>query len=149
MQADADRYAGGYSDAYVSDAWERAVDGWVHGGYTLVSGDTRTAVRYTVDPLGEMRVMARRPGQQTAASRYSAVTGRPLLVPQGSPLLYQPPFYQRLHFGGLDSGFDATEHVHDDSLDDDYDDDDDPFFYDGPDDDWSSLPGEWARLTQV
>lgn len=147
LQADADRYAGGFTDAYVADAWERAADGWVRGGYTLVSGDVRTAVRYVVDPSGEMRVMARRPGPAPGAAAAEGPKPAPTQHRLGRPLLggYRPPLYQRLvHFGGLDDGFDDHEFDDDESVDDD-----DPFFFDGPDSWDAAATPEWARLTRA
>ncbi|KAE8741531.1 hypothetical protein FOCC_FOCC012915 [Frankliniella occidentalis] len=161
-RADADRYAGGYNDAYVANAWERAVDGWVRGGYTLVSGDVHTDVRYVVDPSGEMRVMARRPGatvpaaaQQAAdASRVSSATTTTTVHHQlGRPLLggYRPPFYQRLiRLGSLHDVDDEPFDDVDLDLDDDPVDDDDPFFFDVVPDNWNDARpvDEWVRLVQ-
>ncbi|KAK3917609.1 Phenylalanine--tRNA ligase beta subunit [Frankliniella fusca] len=152
--ADADRYAGSYNDAYVANAWERAADGWVRGGYTLVSGDVHTDVRYVVDPSGEMRVMARRPGVAPAAApgMSSASTTTALHHQLGRQLVggHRPPFYRRLvRLGSLhdDEHFDDVDL----DLDDDPVDDDDPFFFDLVPDNWNAAGpvDEWVRLMQV
>lgn len=135
----------------MANAWERASDGWVRGGYTLLAGeagDVRTDVRYTVDPRGEMRVTARRPATSKAGMASAPTTTvfrqHVDLAAGASP---SPLLYQRLvHFGEFyDDSFDDDDHDHDDEHDFD-----DPFFFDEDQDNWNAPPvEEWARLIQV